>query len=153
MKKHDFSSIPLGSFLSSALVLNIAMFGLFAFNTLADGPAVPAGSMPQAPAATGAATAAPPPGGGASTLVMMLMMFAVAYFLIFRPQQKRMKEAQKMLAALKHGDEVVTSSGLLGKVTGITDKVVTLEIADDVRVKMLKSQVSQIVKGQIQDLA
>lgn len=86
-------------------------------------------------------------------LLPFVAMFAVVYFLMIRPQQKRLKEQQAMLGALKHGDEVLTSSGLLGKVTGITDKVVTLEVADNVRVKMLKSQVSQVVKGQIKDLA
>ncbi len=64
-----------------------------------------------------------------------------------------MKEQQSMLSALKHADEVVTSSGMLGTVKGITEKVVTLEIADDVKVKMLKSQISQVVKGKVQELA
>ena len=76
----------------------------------------------------------------------------VVYFLMIRPQQKKMKEQQDMLTALKHGDEIVTNSGLLGKVTGIADKVVTLEIADGVRVKMMKSQVAQVIKGSIKDL-
>lgn len=81
-----------------------------------------------------------------------ILMFGVIYFLMIRPQQKKAKEQQSMLGALKHGDEVVTTSGLLGKVTGITDRVVTLEVADDVRVKMLKSQVAQVVKGSVKDL-
>ena len=58
-----------------------------------------------------------------------------------------------MMSQLKQGDEILTNSGILGTVRGITEKVVTVEIADDVRVKMLKSQVSQVVKGQIKDLA
>jgi preprotein translocase subunit YajC len=58
-----------------------------------------------------------------------------------------------MITALKHGDEIVTNSGILGKVTGITDKVVTVEVADNVKVKMLKSQVSQVVKGSIKELS
>lgn len=116
-------------------------------SALADSPAVPAGSQGAAPAG-----AAQQP----STLGMVapfILMFGVFYFLMIRPQQKRMKEQQEMLASLKHGDEVLTSSGILGKVTGITEKVVTVEVADNVRVKMLKSQVSQVVKGQIKDLA
>lgn len=112
----------------------------------ADSPAVPAGT-----AVPGAAGAAQPP-----TLTGMLVpfaaMFAVIYFLMIRPQQKKMREQQSMLGGLKHGDDVVTTSGMLGKVTGITDKVVTLEIADNVRIKMLKSQVAQVVKGQIPEL-
>jgi preprotein translocase subunit YajC len=81
------------------------------------------------------------------------LMFVVIYFLMIRPQQKKLKDQQAMLGSLKQGDEVVTSAGLLGKITGITDKVVTLEVADNVRVKMLKSQVSQIVKGTVKELA
>ena len=57
-----------------------------------------------------------------------------------------------MLGQLKQGDEVITTSGILGTVRGLTEKVVTLEIADDVKIKILKSQVSQVVKGQIKDL-
>jgi preprotein translocase subunit YajC len=80
-------------------------------------------------------------------------MFGVMYFLVLRPQQKKLKEQQDLISALKQGDEIVTASGLLGKVTGLTEKVITVEIADDVRVKMLKSQVSQVIKGSIKDLA
>ena len=71
-------------------------------------------------------------------LLPFAAMFAVVYFLMIRPQQKKMKEQQDMLGQLKHGDEVVTTSGILGTITGITEKVVTLEIADDVRIKILK---------------
>ena len=112
----------------------------------ADGPVVPAGSTPVA--ATGAAQQ---PGIG-GMLLPFAAMFAVVYFLMIRPQQKKMKEQQDMLSALKDGDEVLTTSGLLGKITGMTDKIVTLEVAQNVRVKMLKSQIAQVVKGQIQDL-
>ena len=76
-----------------------------------------------------------------------LLMFMVVYFLMIRPQQKKMKEQQEMLTTLKHGDEVITASGMLGTITGITDKVVTLEVADDVKIKMIKSQIAQVVKG------
>jgi preprotein translocase subunit YajC len=58
-----------------------------------------------------------------------------------------MKEQQGMLANLKVGDEVLTASGILGKIAEITDKVVSVEVADRVRVKMLKSQISQVVKA------
>lgn len=135
-------------------------------NALADNTprAVPADT---AVAPTGAAqtTAATPSatnglfGGGSAEkpgiLGMVLpfaVMFAVLYFLMIRPQQKKMKEQQNLMGSLKQGDEVLTSSGLLGKITGVTDKVVTLEIADNVRVKILKSQIAQVVKGPIKDL-
>lgn len=126
----------------------------FAAMVYAEGPAVPAGSTPAAttPAAGTTVASAPTQPGVAGMLFPFLLMFGVVYLLMIRPQQKRMKEQQSMLAALKHGDEIVTASGMLGKVTGITDKVVTVEVADNVRVKMLKSQVSQVIKGQIKDL-
>jgi preprotein translocase subunit YajC len=92
------------------------------------------------------------PGFG-GTLLLFAPMFAVIWLMVLRPQQKRLRDQQDTLKSLQKGDEVVTSSGILGKITGITEKVVTLEVADNVRVKMLKSQISQVIKGQIKDLA
>lgn len=117
----------------------------FATQAWADTP-LPAGG---ATAPMGQAQA---PGFG-SMLLPFAAMFGVVYFLMIRPQQKKMKEQQDMLTQLQHGDEVVTTSGILGTVRGITDKVVTLEIADGVKIKILKTQVSQVVKGQIKDIA
>lgn len=111
---------------------------------------LPAGGAP-APGAGGSGGAGQPGFGG--MILPFALMFAVVYFLMIRPQQKRMKEQQALLANLKYDDEVITTSGILGKITGITDKVVTLEIADGVRVKMLKSQISQVVKGNIKEIA
>lgn len=113
---------------------------------LADNP-VPAGT------ATGAQPAQAPQQGFGSMMVPFVLMFGVIYFLMIRPQQKKMKEQQQMMSELKQGDDILTSSGILGKVTGVTDKVVTVEVADNVRVKMLKTQVSQVIKGQFKDLA
>lgn len=113
----------------------------------AQGTAVPGG----APATGAAAPGAPEAPGFGSMLLPFAMMFGVVYFLMIRPQQKRAKEQQDMLSKLTYGDDIITTSGLLGKITGIADKVVTIEIADDVRVKMLKSQVSQVVKGNLKD--
>jgi len=110
-------------------------------------PATPAGGQ----AAAGAPAAAPI--SPFAQFFPIVLMFGVVYFLMIRPQQKKMKEQQEMIKALKHGDEIVTSSGMLGKITGVAEKVVTVEVADGVRVKMLKSQVAQVVKGQIQDIA
>jgi len=75
-------------------------------------------------------------GGGFAALVPLLLMFAIFYFLLIRPQQKKQKKQREVLAALKRGDMVVTSGGLHGKITGLTEKVVTLEIAEKVRVKV-----------------
>lgn len=121
----------------------IALVSLFLVqNGFADGTAVPAGSsVAGAPAA---------PGMG-SMLVPFALMFAVMYFLMIRPQQKKMKEHQNLLSKLKDGDEVLTTSGILGTVKGITDKVVTLEVDKDVRLKFLKSQVAQVLTGGMPD--
>jgi preprotein translocase subunit YajC len=114
----------------------------------ADGPpAIPAGS------AVPAGATQPPPPGIMGMVLPFVLMFAVIYFLMIRPQQNKLREQQEMLGALKHGDEVITASGILGKITGLTDKVATVEIADNVRIKILKSQISQVVKGSIKDLA
>lgn len=97
---------------------------------------------------------APQGPGLSSMLVPFALMFGVMYFLVLRPQKKRAEEQNQMLTSLKHGDEVLTTSGILGKVTGITEKVVTVEVADNVRVKMLKTQISQVLKDQsIKDMA
>lgn len=81
-----------------------------------------------------------------------VVMLGIMYFLMIRPQQKRMKQQQALLAGLKNGDEVVTTAGILGTISGMTDKVVTLEISKNVQMKVLKSQVNQVVKGPLQDI-
>jgi preprotein translocase subunit YajC len=126
------------------------MTSIFMNQAWADAPIMPAGTTA---ATTAPAAATPPQPGMAGMVLPFVAMFAVVYFLMIRPQQKKTKEQQGMMESLKHGDEILTASGILGKITGITDKVVTVEVADGVRVKMLKSQVSQVVKGQIKDLA
>jgi preprotein translocase subunit YajC len=75
-------------------------------------------------------------GGGFAALVPLLLMFAIFYFLLIRPQQKKQKKQREVLAALKRGDMVVTNGGLHGKITGLTERVITLEIAEKVRVKV-----------------
>lgn len=79
-------------------------------------------------------------------LIPVLIIFAVFYFVVFRPQQKKMKEHKTFLDNLKPGDEVITSSGFYGKVVNIQDNFVLLEIAKDVRVKIEKSAISGGVK-------
>lgn len=71
----------------------------------------------------------------------LILIFAVFYFLLIRPQQKKAKDHQRFLQALKKGDNVVTNGGVHGKITGITDKVVTVEIADNVRIKVSRSHI------------
>ena len=89
--------------------------------------------------------------GGQPSAIEMFMpfifIFAIFYFLIIRPQAKRQKDHQKFLSDVKRGDEVVTSSGILGRIEGITDQFVTLEIADGVKIKMLRSQIATSQKA------
>lgn len=85
--------------------------------------------------------ATPPAGGGLAGFLPLILIFVVFYFLLIRPQQKKAKEHQKFLSDLKKGDEVVTSGGIHGRVTGLTDTIVTLEIADGVRIKVNKPSV------------
>lgn len=80
-------------------------------------------------------------------MVPLVAMVAIFYFLILRPQQKREKLRQSFISALKRGDEVVTSTGMFGRVEGLTDQFVTLEISDGVRVKMLRSAISSSVQA------
>jgi len=103
-------------------------------------------------ASTGTAAAAPAQPSMMGMAMPFVIMLAVMYFLMIRPQQKKMKEHQGLMSGLKDGDEVITSSGILGTIQGMSDKVVTLEVAKNVQLKILKSQVNQVVKGPIQDI-
>ncbi len=76
-----------------------------------------------------------------------ILIMVVFYFLMIRPQQKRQKEHQSMLGAIKRGDNIVTNGGLIGKVTGVTDENLTVEIAQDIKVKVLRSAIASIKKG------
>lgn len=80
-------------------------------------------------------------GGGIQQFALMGLMFVVFYFLLIRPQQKKAKEHRDMLANLKRGDRIITNGGLLGKVTGLTDRFVTIELAEKIRVRMLRSHI------------
>lgn len=75
------------------------------------------------------------------SFIPFVLIFLVMYFLMIRPQKKRMEEEQTFLSKLAHGDEVYTKSGILGKVTGITEKVVTLELESGSKLKVLKTHV------------
>ena len=90
---------------------------------------------------------ASPDGAGPSPFSMLLPllgMLAIFYFLLIRPQQKRQKETQKMISALKKGDKVITASGLIGSVAGLRDDVVVVKIADNVKVEMLKNAITAV---------
>ncbi len=83
-------------------------------------------------------------------LLPLVLIFVVFYFMLIRPQAKRAKEHKAMVAALGVGDEVVTSGGMLGKVTETGDQFLTVEIADGVRVKVQRHTVASVLpKGTI----
>jgi preprotein translocase subunit YajC len=83
--------------------------------------------------------------GGYSQIIILVVFVAVFYFLLIRPQQKRMKDQQAMLSRLSSGDEVVTNGGILGRIIEVNDTFITLEIADGVRIKVQKTQISQLM--------
>lgn len=91
--------------------------------------------------------------GNLTSFVPIILMFVVLYFLMIRPQMKRQKEAKAMMEALAKGDEVVTTGGLLGKVTKVADGYVTLEIAEGTEIVVQKGAVSTLLpKGTIKAL-
>jgi preprotein translocase subunit YajC len=80
--------------------------------------------------------------GGNSYLIPGLAFFGVmVYFLILRPQQKQLRDQQALMSSLKKGDEVVTQAGVLGKIVNVQDKVVTLEVASSLKLRVLKSSI------------
>jgi preprotein translocase subunit YajC len=100
------------------------MFDLFMSDAMAQGAA--AGATQQSPFVQ---------------FVPFVLIFLVMYFLMIRPQKKRMQEEQSFISKLSHGDEVYTKSGILGKITGIADKVVTLEVENGAKMKVLKTHI------------
>lgn len=76
----------------------------------------------------------------------LILIFVVFYFLLIRPQQKKAKDHRELLAKLKKNDEVMTAGGLYGKVVALTDTVVTLEVAQNVRIRVSRPQVSALVE-------
>ena len=92
-------------------------------------------------------------GQGAESLIFMAVIFAVFYFMLIRPQAKRAKEHKKMAAGLQKGDEVVTSGGILGKITQAGDDYVSLQIADNVEIKVQRTAVGMLLpKGSMKDV-
>jgi preprotein translocase subunit YajC len=75
-------------------------------------------------------------------LVPILLIFGIFYFLLLAPMRKRQKQHQALLAELKRGDKVVTNGGLLGEIAAVEEKVVHLKLADNVRVRVVKSAIA-----------
>ena len=91
------------------------------------------------------------PGGGTMGLLMgilpWLLIFAIFYLLMIRPQQRRVKEHQAAINAVKKGDEVITGGGIRGKVVRVIDEDVEVEIAAGVKVRVVKSMISHVLTG------
>lgn len=88
--------------------------------------------------------------GGPSPIVSIMpiaLMFVVLYFLLIRPQQKRTREHETMINNLKRNDEIVTTGGLYGRIQSIADKILVVEIAPNVRVRLERAQVASVVGG------
>ena len=84
-------------------------------------------------------------GGGLLTFLPLVLMLVVFYFLMIRPQQKRMKEHKQMVGDLKKGDEVVTNGGLGGTISNVGDAYLSLRVADEVEVKVQKAAVAALL--------
>lgn len=87
-------------------------------------------------------------------ILMMVVMFGIFYFILIRPQVRKQKEHQAMLGKLGKGDEVITSGGVAGTVTDIGDNFVTVEISDNVRVRVQKAAIANVLpKGTLKAAA
>ncbi len=89
-------------------------------------------------------------GGGAASaitsFVPLILIFGIMYFLLIRPQQKKLKEHRGMVAALRRGDQVLTQGGILGKVLKVNDDgILEVEIAEGVKVRVLRSTITQVM--------
>ena len=85
-------------------------------------------------------------GGGLAGMMPLILIFGIMYFLMIRPKQKKIKQHQAMVAALRKGDQVVTAGGLIGKVTKVgAENDVEVEIASGVKVKVVQHTISQVL--------
>ncbi len=98
--------------------------------------------------ASGGDQAAQGAGGQFSSLILMLFIFGIFYFLMIRPQQKRMKEHKKMVNELKKGDRIVTAGGMYGTVENVMENTLTVKIAEGVKVKITRGSIGSVVKDE-----
>jgi preprotein translocase subunit YajC len=83
--------------------------------------------------------------GGLIGFVPILLIFAIMYFLMIRPQQKKMKEHKTMVEALRRGDQVLTAGGMIGKVVKVNEAEVEVELAPNVKVRVIKNTIAQVM--------
>jgi preprotein translocase subunit YajC len=104
---------------------------------------------------TGLAYAMGAPGGGGGqgsqfmSFLPIILIFVIFYFLLIRPQQRRAKEHKALLSNLKVGDQVLTGGGIYGRVTGLREDIITVEISDKVRVKVARGSIATVVKQDV----
>lgn len=110
------------------LVVSGLLFALVAAPALA---VAPAGAAPAGPSLI-------------TQLLFFLPLILIFYFLLFRPQQQRAKKHAEMISGIKRGDTVVTSGGLIGKVNKVADTELTVDLAENVRVRVIKSMVIEV---------
>jgi preprotein translocase subunit YajC len=91
---------------------------------------------------------APAPGGGFGFFVPFIFIFIIMYFVLFRPQKKRQQEQQRLVAALKTGDKVVTNAGIHGLIANVKETTVMLKVADNVKIELEKSAVTNVLKSE-----
>ena len=92
-------------------------------------------------------------GGGIQTLILLGVMLVVFYFLVLRPQSKRAKQHKQLVAALQKGDEVISNSGIAGKITEVKDQFVHLQVADKVVIRIQKDTIASVLpKGTLKEV-
>ena len=97
--------------------------------------------LAQAPAAPAA------PGPGLTGFIPFIFIFIIMYFVLLRPQMRRQKEQQRLVSALKTGDRVVTNAGIHGLISNVKDTTVMVKVADNVKIEMEKSAISNVLKS------
>jgi len=84
--------------------------------------------------------------GGFASFIPLILMFVIFYFLLIRPQQKRNKDHRSMVATLKKGDRIITGGGIHGRITNVDENVLTVEIADQVKIKLNRGNVTALLQ-------
>jgi len=92
------------------------------------------------------AAPAPGPAGGIGFFVPFIFIFVIMYFVLFRPQKKRQQQQQRLISSLKTGDQVVTNAGIHGLIANVKETTVMLKVADNVKIEMEKSAVTNVLK-------
>lgn len=84
--------------------------------------------------------------GGFSAFIPLILMFVIFYFLLIRPQQKKQKQHRAMIENLKKGDRIITGGGIHGRITNVDENVLTVEIADQVKIKLNRGNVTALLQ-------